>query len=356
MTSNDGRPTSPSAGNGARRLAALLAVPLVLVNASAMWGQAGWAEEHITEPAWPAEVRWLVAVLFAVAVESVGVYLAGMAHAALMADQSAGMLRFGSYVVGLLVGLLNYWHFAGSLGHPTEQAVVFGALSSISPWLWSIYSRYRNRDRLAAMGLVDVRGVKLSTSRKFWHPALSVKVMSYAAWKGITDPADAVAQWEASQAPTPNQPATDWIPAEIVDEDAPMSDRERDDIWERFGNGRKPGSWEQVFGPPAEQVDTRQTEPAIESNTRTAVASTSRNPVNEAIDQVERDNHPRRPGRPPEKTDDELVSEHGTELRDLRAAGKLTRWRVERLTGAGKNQALRLIGAIEDELTPWVES
>lgn len=173
-----------------RRMALL--IPLLLVNSMAIWGQAGWAYDHLAR-------HLAVAVLFAAAVESIGVYLSWESHAALMADQAAGLLRTGSYGVGGLVGALNYAHFAGDGYRPTAQAVTFGLLSAISPWLWAIRSRSLNRDRLRELGMVDERGLKLSTSRKFWHPLKSLQVIRWAAWSGVTKPADAVSGWEASR-------------------------------------------------------------------------------------------------------------------------------------------------------------
>lgn len=187
---------------GLGRAAALL-VPLVLVNASAIFGQAGWAFDHLVVPTFRAEhTAWAVtvSVLFAAAVESIGVYLAWEAHSALMADQAAALLRLGSYGIGVLVGGLNYWHFAGNGGTPTAQAITFGVLSALSPWLWSIRSRSLNRGRLFELGLIDERGVKLSSSRKLWHPVRSIRVMSWAAWSGVTNPAAAVAGWEEHEA------------------------------------------------------------------------------------------------------------------------------------------------------------
>lgn len=180
-----------------RKLALL--VPLVLVNAVAVWGQAGWAYNHITDTAWTNSSRLVMSLLFAAAVESIGVYLAWEAHSALMADQSSGLLRVGSYAIGLLAGFLNYAHFAGDTYTATPQAITFGLLSAISPWLWAIRSRSMNRGRLAELDMIDERGLKLSTSRKFWHPLRSVKVISWAAWAGVTKPETAVAGWEATR-------------------------------------------------------------------------------------------------------------------------------------------------------------
>jgi hypothetical protein len=171
---------------------------LVLLNAVAMYGQAGWFREHITNHNGPED--WIPAIGVALVVELVGVFLAGMAHATQMANQSAGTLRMGSYAVGLLVGALNFAHFSANLA----TAITFGALSATSPWLWAIYSRYMHRDKLVELGLIDARGVKLSINRKFWHPIKSIRVMSYAAWAGTTDPEVAVRAWESrNEVPTP---------------------------------------------------------------------------------------------------------------------------------------------------------
>lgn len=177
-----------------RRGRAFLIIPLILVNVAAIWGQAGWAFTNLHH-------GMVVAVLFALAVESIGCYLAWEAHEALMADQGSGLLRAGSYAVGLLAGTLNYLHF---LPEGLSTALAFGALSSISPWLWAIWSRASNRTRLAELNMVDVRAVKLGTARKVFHPVKSFKVVRWAAWEGITSPQEAVDGWEGSGGlPTP---------------------------------------------------------------------------------------------------------------------------------------------------------
>jgi hypothetical protein len=196
--------TTPTTHPRARRsLPIVLVLPLVLVNAAAIWGQAGWSYTHIAPASWTDVQRLTLSLLFALAVESIGVYLAWEAHQAQMANQSSGLLRLASYGVGALVGYLNYSHFAGDTLTPTPQAVTFGLLSAISPWLWAIRSRSMNRDRLAELDMTDERGLKLSTSRKFWHPFKSFSVLRAAAWWGETRPSVAVARWEAQRAGEP---------------------------------------------------------------------------------------------------------------------------------------------------------
>lgn len=197
-----GRPTP------VRRGRAFLIVPLVLVNLAAVWGQAGWAFTNLHH-------GMVVAVLFACAIESIGIYLAWEAHESLMADHASTVLRLGSYGIGALAGVLNFLHFQPE---GLSTAFAFGVLSSISPWLWAIWSRARNRHRLAELDMVDVRGVKLGTARKLWHPMKSLQVMRWAAWEGITNPGDAVTGWEWSRNnPEPPPGARHRLPEAVPD-------------------------------------------------------------------------------------------------------------------------------------------
>jgi hypothetical protein len=174
------------------RNAALIA-PLVLVNSAAVYGQAGWAYDHLFH-------YWALAVLFATALESIGVYLAAEAHAALMAGDASARLRLSSYAVGTLIGSLNYAHFASPGYRPNPLALTFGLLSSISPWLWSIRSRSLNRDRLRELGQVDPRAVRFSVLRWALFPLRTWRAFRAAVWAGTVQPAEAVAAEDRRQA------------------------------------------------------------------------------------------------------------------------------------------------------------
>ncbi len=163
-----------------------LALPLLLVNSAAVWGQAGWGYDHLGH-------NLAVAVLFALAVESIGVYLAAEAHSALMAGDASLRLRLGSYAVGLVAGAANYAHFASAGYRVNPLAVTFGLLSSISPWLWAIRSRSLNRDRLRELGQIDPRAVKFSPLRWVLYPVRTFRAFRAAVWYGIVAPAEAVA-------------------------------------------------------------------------------------------------------------------------------------------------------------------
>lgn len=166
-----------------------LAIPLILVNSAAIYGQAGWAYEHLVQSV-------ILAGLFAASLESIGVYLSMEAHAALMAGDASLRLRLGSYAVAALVGTLNYWHFSIDW-QPTSLAVTFGALSSISPWLWAIRSRSISRDRLRTLGLIDPRAVRFSPLRWLLHIGRTWTAFRAAVWAGVVDPIAAIALADA---------------------------------------------------------------------------------------------------------------------------------------------------------------
>lgn len=199
--------TSRAWARGAAATGALL-LPLVLVNSAAVYGQTGWAHDHLI-------ANWWLAAGFAAAVESIGIYLAFEAHAALMAGDASARLRAGSYLIGALAGALNYAHFAGQAYRPTPLAVTFAALSSISPWLWAIRSRSMNRARLRELGQIDPRAVRFAALRWALFPVRTVRAFRVAVWHGIVTPAEAVARSGVS---APGLPAE--VAPEVAD-DAP---------------------------------------------------------------------------------------------------------------------------------------
>lgn len=161
------------------------AVPVVLVNAVAFGAQLGFWNAHLD--------NLPQAVLVALALESIAVYLAWQAHLAQLADDSALRLRLAAYGIAVLIGTLNYSHFMRPGWRPTVAAVTFGMMSAISPWLWSVHSRRVSRDALKARGLIEPHAVRLGATRWAWHPARSARVMWRATWEGETDPARAIA-------------------------------------------------------------------------------------------------------------------------------------------------------------------
>ena len=174
----------------ARQIAAhrgwLAAIPVVLVNAVAFYGQLAFLRHHLVAPSG-------IQALVAVALESIAVYLAWQAHLAQLADDSAMRLRLAAYGMAALIGTMNYSHYAAAHWRPTFAAIAFALCSAISPWLWSIHSRRESRDALKAKGLIEPHAVRLGVTRWLWHPWRSPQVMWHATWHGVTDPAEAIA-------------------------------------------------------------------------------------------------------------------------------------------------------------------
>jgi hypothetical protein len=168
----------------ARRRAVAAACPIVAVNLVAIMGQYGYIRTHVHWPL-PGDV------LFAVALESIALYLAYMAHETLIAGDSAFRLRVASYLFAALVGAMNYSHYTTGW-RPSFEGTATGLMSVSSPWLWGIYSRRRNRDRLQARGLIEPCSVRLGFTRWFWWPAQSLRVFRLAAWTGERNPARAI--------------------------------------------------------------------------------------------------------------------------------------------------------------------
>jgi hypothetical protein len=160
------------------------AVPIVLVNSTAFIGQFAWTRQH---------VPWIIPgqVLFSVAIESVAIYLAWHAHLAALANDSASRLKLGAYLFALIIGAMNYSHYA-SHWRPNALAIGLGLMSALSPWLWGIHTRRTSRDKLMERGLVEEHAVRLGANRWLWHAWRSARVMFRATWVGETDPQRAI--------------------------------------------------------------------------------------------------------------------------------------------------------------------
>lgn len=180
-------------------------VPLVIVNLAALGGQFSWALDHLKIGNPGTIARVFASAIYAIAVESIALFLQYYANRALKNRDSAAMLYLGAFVVAGLVALINFSHFYDpkiSLINLSTQATAyaFALCSLVSPWLWRVHSRAESREELKAAGEIDSRGVKLSLSRKIWHPWRSLGVISLSAWTGETTPTKAVADWETKQA------------------------------------------------------------------------------------------------------------------------------------------------------------
>lgn len=153
---------------------------LVATNGAAAWGQSFWLHDNVTETTWHPEVRWTIAVTVALVLELLGVFLANMADQSEERGLPASGIRTLSYAVGLFIGAQNFAHWAGAT---FWAALIFGFLSTISPFAWAIYTRVRRARRDAP-------------SRWLWHPVESIRLTRYAAWEGIADPEQARMAYE----------------------------------------------------------------------------------------------------------------------------------------------------------------
>jgi hypothetical protein len=221
MSMQTTQPMPPPSG----RSNVILVTPLVLLTTWAAVGQAMWAHDAAN---WPIPV----AVAYALTVESVGIYLAAEAHAALMAGDSAIRLRVASYLVGGGVGALNYSHFAGTGLAPA--AVTFGAFSALSPVLWAIRSRSRRREQLRKEGLIDRRAAHFSVGKWLHFPVRTWRALRWSIEHGQQDPGTAWAGAAVSQAGELRRQAEadaaqvrEQIPAPPPEEIAAMSDEAR---------------------------------------------------------------------------------------------------------------------------------
>jgi hypothetical protein len=175
--------------------------PLFLVNTAAITGQIGWALENLAigEPGTP--LRWVVALIFGVTVESIALFLQYYANRALLNRDSAASLYVSAFIVAGIVAALNFSHWSAPaegefFGTPNATAVAFALCSFASPWLWRIHNRAEFREILRANGEIDARAVKLSAARKIMYPIRSFQVIRLAAWQGETNPARAVELYE----------------------------------------------------------------------------------------------------------------------------------------------------------------
>lgn len=213
-----------NAKRAGRASGAALLMTLLLVNAAAIWGQAGWALSHISEKIIPQEWAYAagfgiaLAIGFAMAIEGVGVFLALSADEADEVGLPAGGVRLASYAWGFFVsgGLnLSHWSF-GAAG------IAFAALSAISPLLWGVRARIR-------------RGRSIAPSRRFWHPIRSIALIRAMAWEGIATEEEGIAylngQTPASagsivaEAEVPQVKPEAVEPAPEIEAPAPRADR-----------------------------------------------------------------------------------------------------------------------------------
>jgi len=177
--------------------------PLLVVNALTVYGQLAYAMAEIAPAAWPWPARVALSVGFAVAIESVSLYVQWHAHDALQlrSHSTARSLRRWSFLIAAAVGAMNYSHFADAGMRPTAAAIAFGMLSLLSPWMWGLHSRRMARIQLLKERRVDDAGAEFSTARKRAFPIRSLKAYRWSVDHNVTDPREA---WDGYHGRTPD--------------------------------------------------------------------------------------------------------------------------------------------------------
>ena len=223
MTTSEQTTAPASPGGTTQRGAALLALPLVLVTAFAVFGQVSAGYEALT-PHVPADtpvVKWIAAIGASAAFESIALYVQYQAHVMLLlkATATAARHRRVSYALALLAGTVNYHHFSDEWA-PTFPAIVFGAFSAVGPWLWGLYTRHVRHIHLIREGQVDSTGAVFSAERWRAFPLDTWRARRLSIDLGVDDPREA---WRIYR----ERPAAQ-LEAEPVDE-TPAPDPEKVD-------------------------------------------------------------------------------------------------------------------------------
>jgi hypothetical protein len=179
----------------------LMYAPLLLVNLAAIYGQLAFFYRHVAPTAWPVPGKIALAIVVALAIESIAVYVGWHAHDALInkLGRTAARLRRASYGIATLVAAINYAHFAdfseatGNELGLNAASVAFGLLSLISPWLWGLHSRRMKNLQLAKEGVADAVGATFSGERIRSFPIRSYLARRWSIDHYVTDPKQA---WE----------------------------------------------------------------------------------------------------------------------------------------------------------------
>jgi hypothetical protein len=173
-------------------------VPLLIVNAVTVGGQLAYVYDE-TPATWAPLLRVAVAVGVATAAESVALYVGWHAHDALLAKaySTATWLRRASYAIAGLMAAVNYSHFVDDVWAPSALGVIFGVLSSLSPWLWGLHTRRAQHVQLIREELVDETGAVFAPARRRAFPVRAWQARRWSIDHNIRDPKRA---WEGYNA------------------------------------------------------------------------------------------------------------------------------------------------------------
>lgn len=165
--------------------------PLLVVNTSTVGAQGAYAYSETPEQ-WPTALRAACAVVYALAAETIALYVGWHAHDALLqrAYATAARLRRASYLIAGVFATLNYSHFSDGW-EPTAFAVALGTLSLLSPWLWGLHTRRAQHVQLLREDLVDETGAVFDPARKRAFPFRSWAARRWSIDHNVRDPREA---------------------------------------------------------------------------------------------------------------------------------------------------------------------
>lgn len=175
--------------------------PLVIISGLAITGQYGSFSDYL-RPTFDS-FAGPVAILMALGLEFIALFLGLHALKALRRKDSAAGLLLSATVVAGLVAYLNFDHYRTEDGTASIASYAFALFSFVAPFLWRVKIRSDHRDELAQNGEIDKRGLKLPRVMWAMHPIKSYKVYRFAAWTGQRDVELAVKEWEAALSEKP---------------------------------------------------------------------------------------------------------------------------------------------------------
>ncbi|QFU89525.1 hypothetical protein YIM_21735 [Amycolatopsis sp. YIM 10] len=124
--------------------------------------------------------------MVATALEPLGLSMAGLAHKARTADDSAGLYRVGMWTVVLIAAGVNYRHGSTGWAQPSLNGVVFAALYLGSVTGWELRERQAHRQRHA--GRLPPQRPRFGVARWLRYPRISIRATSFAIRDNLTDP------------------------------------------------------------------------------------------------------------------------------------------------------------------------
>ncbi|MEU4804356.1 DUF2637 domain-containing protein [Actinosynnema sp. NPDC023587] len=143
---------------GTRLWNVVLTVPLLLGSAAAMFGQVAALKPRLMpfaatelglEGPWVPLVAFAVAFAVGIFLETVGLFMARLAHLARLSGDSPALYRAVMWAVVLYASAVNYHEWSPAWDRPSVLGVLFGSISILSVLGWELREHRADRDRRA---------------------------------------------------------------------------------------------------------------------------------------------------------------------------------------------------------------